>query len=203
LLIHELAHQRVWVRDDVRFNESYASFVAERGSARWFADKGQGGLLAEARSRRAGVRRWRTLLLAVRDELQIVYAARVPETVRASARDKVYAALQACYLTGIERYGNGSLDDEMARVNNAYLISVSTYDDFQGAFGVLFTESGEQWEGFHAEVQRLGEMSGPERDAALRRLGEQHVAGARDQDHTDQVQCEALSGHGLGRKSLG
>ena len=37
LLFHELAHSKVWVNNDVAFNESFASFVGLQGTRQWLS----------------------------------------------------------------------------------------------------------------------------------------------------------------------
>ena len=40
LLIHEMAHQQVFVKNDTLFNESFASFVEDAGSLQWIKKNG-------------------------------------------------------------------------------------------------------------------------------------------------------------------
>lgn len=40
LIFHELAHQRVYVKDDTSFNESFASFVEQEGTRQWRSARG-------------------------------------------------------------------------------------------------------------------------------------------------------------------
>ena len=59
LMFHELAHQRVYVKDDTTFNESFAVAVEEEGVRRWLEAEGRGGELAAlraAQAAQAGVR---------------------------------------------------------------------------------------------------------------------------------------------------
>src|SRR5690606_562277 len=44
-LFHELAHQKVYVKNDTQFNESFATAVAEIGVERWFAARKEPQLL--------------------------------------------------------------------------------------------------------------------------------------------------------------
>lgn len=40
VIFHELAHQRVYVKDDTEFNESFANFVEQEGTRQWRAHQG-------------------------------------------------------------------------------------------------------------------------------------------------------------------
>ncbi len=65
-IFHELAHQKLYVKDDTAFNESYASFVAEQGFARmargaWTGAAVRPGACARRRIHSARTRSARTL----------------------------------------------------------------------------------------------------------------------------------------------
>ena len=47
LIFHESAHGRIWIKGDVAFNESFASFVAEQGLAQWLDKFGFQGSKAQ------------------------------------------------------------------------------------------------------------------------------------------------------------
>ena len=44
-------HQRLWVADDVRLNEAFASFVGEQGARQWFAVQGRSDEFAAHRQK--------------------------------------------------------------------------------------------------------------------------------------------------------
>jgi len=79
-VIHELAHSRLFVGGQVRFNESYANFVGAVGTARFFCTRPGGGsdtvkcLRAESRWR--DMVRFSDFLDPVVDELQALYSRR-------------------------------------------------------------------------------------------------------------------------------
>ena len=55
LLIHETAHRRLWVADDVPLNEAFASFVGEEGARQWFAVQGPVRRVRGASAKAGGV----------------------------------------------------------------------------------------------------------------------------------------------------
>lgn len=196
LLIHEIAHQRIWVKDDVAFNESFASFVARAGTQAWF---GRHERLEEFHAYRASVAEWRRLrglLLAAKAALEIAYAD-PDEQRRAVDKQRILEGLRTCYVERRHSLGEGRFDAVLAHVNNAYFVSIGTYEDHQGAFENLFREVDGQWAAFFEAVDRLAELAERERGARLTRLSHQQVADRRDYDDTDQVQCEAFLSHRL------
>lgn len=77
-LIHELSHNHLFVSGQVRFNESFATFVGRAGAVEFFCGREGGGpdtlrcLRAEARWR--DVQRWSVFVDGLIADLQSVYA---------------------------------------------------------------------------------------------------------------------------------
>jgi predicted aminopeptidase len=195
LLIHELAHGVVWLPGDVRFNESYATFAGTRGAQQWLA--GEADVPADATGGRAWPRLTR-LLVATRSRLDAVYAAPSSDVERRDRKAAVLAAARACYAEQRERLGNGRYDALMAGLNNASLLAIATYEDLVPAFARLFSALGGDWRAFHASVAALADLPEEERTArlaALMRSAEDDVADQADDDHAEDIQCEALDRH--------
>ena len=73
LLIHETAHRRLWVADDVPLNEAFASFVGEEGARQWFAIQGRTDEFAAHGQRQAEWRRLTGLLMEAKTRLAALY----------------------------------------------------------------------------------------------------------------------------------
>jgi predicted aminopeptidase len=195
LLLHELAHGVVWLPGDVRFNESYATFVGMRGAEQWL------GLTGSAPPDTHASRAWprlTALLRATRSRLESVYEGASSGVQRRAGKAAVLAAARACYAEQRERLGNGRYDDFMAGLNNASLLAIATYEDLVPAFARLFGALGGDWRAFHASVQALADLPHAERAARLHRLmrsAKDDVADQADDDHAEDVQCEALDRH--------
>lgn len=191
LLLHELAHGEVWVKDDVAFNESFASFVAEQGMREWFA--ANPATLDQWQADRQAWARLRALLLALRDALEHAYAQPTP---RIEDKQRLFAAARTCYANARQTLGNGRYDALMQRLNNALLVSVSTYADWMQAFAQLFSEQQGNWPAFFAAVDALGERDPSTRQARLQTLTQQQIDQGRNDDDANQIECEALAHHG-------
>lgn len=194
LLIHEIAHQRVWVKGDVAFNESFASFVARMGARQWFHERER---LEELRAHRASIAEWRRLrglLIEAKAMLEIAYA-NSNEDQRALDKRNVLDALQTCYIEQLDRLGAGRYDAVLQRVNNAFLVSITTYEDHQPAFAALYRQSDGDWLEFFNAVDDVASLSDDARNERLTSLTHQQIAHGRDNDDTDQVQCEAFLRH--------
>lgn len=219
LLIHELAHSRVWVKDDAPFNESFASFVGRQGARAWFEKQGRG---ADFETHLAGEAEWaraRTLLEETRAQLEWAYTQPQPDLWKRQEKARIIAAASGCLARMSEETGNAGYQRLTERLNNAYLASLATYSDQQPAFAVLFADAGSDWGLFFRAVDNLAGLGQEARQAEvealvgrsrlhtrsrlLNRSGQDQVAAEGDDAGADQVQCEALAGHGLDAEFAG
>jgi len=201
LLIHELAHSRVWVKDDAPFNESFASFVGREGAKAWFAGQGRAAEFDAHLAAEADWARARDLLEETRAALEAAFAAQETDAWKRSAKAQILTAAAGCLAEMTEATGNDGYQRLASRLNNAYLASLATYSDQQPAFAVLFADAGGVWEAFFDAVDVLANLGAEQRqkriEALLVRSGKEQVAADGDDQGADQVQCEALAGHGL------
>lgn len=206
LLLHELAHSEVWVKGDVAFNESFASFVGGQAALQWFARDGREAQHAAHVARRAQWLRFRDFALDAKAYLLDVHA-KSPETsdsqVQSERRDRAYAVIRSCYQTHKSRLGGGRFDALMAdEFNSAYLVSLSTYANWQPAFAQIFAQTGEDWPAFFAATMELADLPPEVRQSRMttlkaRRLADEPIHTGTDDQDADQVDCEAFADHGL------
>lgn len=174
LIFHELSHQVVYADNDSRFNEAFATTVELEGVRRWLNDRGEAEKLGRLRTGLERQRQFLDLLGEIRGRLRHLYAAggekeELREKKRAilrSARDD-YLALKAEWdgFDGFDKFFDGGL-------NNAKLVSVSTYQDLVPAFRRLLADLENDLPAFYREVGRLATLEPEER---LRALGAQTV----------------------------
>jgi predicted aminopeptidase len=200
LLFHELAHSRVWIKGDATFNESYASFVGREGLRRWLESQGRD---AEFDAHENGQQAWlraRRLLERAREGLTTIYESDIGDQEKRAEKERVFAAAGGCLEDYARETGNDGYRNLIERLNNAYLASLATYSDLVPAFAALFLEEAGDWARFHGRVESLGELD----EAGRRRWSsEEQVTAERNDDGADQIQCEALSGHGFDGESTG
>ncbi|MFU8876716.1 MAG: aminopeptidase, partial [Wenzhouxiangellaceae bacterium] len=99
LIFHELAHQRLFVRGDTTFNESYASAVERAGLERFLEHHPEhhpdpGRPAPGFDDMEAAFNR---MLLDFRDRLQALYARDLPEAEMRRAKQACFEQLQQCY----------------------------------------------------------------------------------------------------------
>jgi predicted aminopeptidase len=174
LLFHELAHQRLYVRGDSAFNESFAVAVELEGVRRWLATRGEAARYAgylESRRRRD---EWQRLLLDYRARLDNLYRSALDEEAKREAKRALYGALARDYGELKTRWGGyDGFDAWMQEINNAKLAAVGLYHRFVPAFQVLLERHQGDLAAFYAACERLARLPGQQRHAALAALAEE------------------------------
>ncbi len=171
LLFHELAHQLVYVEDDSRFNESFATVVEVEGVRRFLAATGREAAELE---RYLGAQRreeqFVELVLSYRDRLQAMYDGDgTPESKR-RRKAELFAELEAAYRDLRASWGEAgaSYDRWFEReLNNARLVSVGTYHDFVPGFEAILARHGGDLVAFYGAVRELMALDPAEREARL------------------------------------
>src|SRR3546814_13285925 len=95
-LFHELAHQKLYIRHDTRFNESFAEFVGEEGLREYQAQRAM-PLAADVEGRRARSEQFSKLVLATRDELAALYRAPLSADVQRTSKAGGFDELPRLY----------------------------------------------------------------------------------------------------------
>jgi predicted aminopeptidase len=168
LIVHELAHQRLFVAGDTAFSEAYATTVERAGLDRWLNERGD----PEARQRNERGRRlnaeFTQLLLDARRDLAELYASRRSDEARRAAKQDRFAALDQAILAFAERPGAaGYAAWARAGLNNADLALRATYEQGTRAFGALLAEYDHDFARFHTAVEALADQGRDARDAFL------------------------------------
>lgn len=172
-LFHELAHQKLYVKHDTRFNESFAEFVGEEGLREYQAQHVI-PLAMDLDQRRSRSEQFSKLVLATREQLANLYREPLSVEVMRARKATVFDELRDRYaqLRDQQWGGKGWYDRffAVAPLNNARLLPFGLYDDEIPAFAVLFADSGRDWPRFFAAAERLAALDIEQRRLELQRL---------------------------------
>lgn len=173
LVFHELAHQRVYLKGDSTFNESYATAVERIGLERWLDARIASGADPRLREtwREHSARRadFLALLRRHRESLERLFASGLPDAEKLAGRDAVFAALQADYAALRERWGGFAGYDRWfgQRLTTAHLASVAAYNDLVPAFEALLAREAGDLTRFHRAAEALAKLPAPQRKQSL------------------------------------
>ena len=156
LLMHEMAHQQVFVKNDTLFNESFASFVEDAGSLQWIKRNGDSDdliLYEEKKRKRDEVGE---LLRSSRENLEILYSQNLEKKETALLKEKIFLKLRTRLLRlKDERDGLNDYNNWVLQINSAWLAAFSLYDRYKPFFKSVFVKSNSDWITFYEEVRKL------------------------------------------------
>ncbi|MEM7405790.1 MAG: aminopeptidase [Pseudomonadota bacterium] len=172
VMFHELAHQQLYIEDDSKFNEAFATAVQRIGQRRWLEAHGQPGAverLAQAQHRQL---EFAALLRRHRAQLASLYeSGERPERMRKEKR-RIFAALRAAYDELEASWDGGPVYRGFfsTDLNNARLVAVATYLDLVPAFEQLAREQDGDLNAFYAAAAALGALDPVRRAERLQAL---------------------------------
>ncbi len=175
LIIHELAHQQLYVADDSTFNESFATFVEREGLRRWQNDKSvshETDLVQQMALRAQRRRDFLDLLNNTKTGLLTLYASGKSESEMRSEKQQHFEQMKSDYSQLKQTWGGyQGYDGWFSRpLNNARLAAVGTYNDYLPAFSALFELSGDDFRTFYRASRELAEMPREKRNKRLSEL---------------------------------
>jgi predicted aminopeptidase len=144
LVFHELAHQRVYLKGDTTFNESFAVTVEEEGVRRWLEAEGRGSELAALRSARLRRQEFAARVAQARERLAKVYQEKITEEAMLARKREEYDRLRADYPVTVP-----------AEPNNAYLVSIALYTQLVPEFERLLAGCGGELREFYDSVEAI------------------------------------------------
>jgi predicted aminopeptidase len=159
LIFHELAHQRLYVKGDTTFNESFAVTVEEEGVKRWLEAVGRSGELEAMRAARLRRQEFALRVAQTRELLSTVFRENTPEEKMLARKAEEWAKLRRDYPNIVP-----------VEPNNAYLVSIALYTQLVPEFERLLASCGGDLREFYERVQSLTAGGGDVR-AALRSAG--------------------------------
>lgn len=143
LIIHELAHQEFYKSGDSRFSEGFAVTVERAGVLRWLDSLGRKDQIGRA------IRGWNETdkmvdrMLRARKDLAAAYRTNQDSTFMLRQKDSI--------LTDLEH----DLNIKNKRLNNAYLVPISTYHSLIPWFQEILDSCGGDFRKFYEKVKKF------------------------------------------------
>ena len=167
-LIHEMAHQVLFVAGDTSFNESFAVFVEQEGLRQYLNQE-----LEQAK--KTSTERYQKYLQEQKDrelfrnmingafvQLQKVYESESSDETKRIQKSKIFATLKENYAAKKKEFRVLSYDAWFARdLNNAHLLGVRRYQNNVSHFAQIFEQQHQEWTLFFDEVKKLADSPAP------------------------------------------
>lgn len=169
VIFHELAHQRLYLKGDATFNESFASAVERAGIEAWIekhGDEAQKTRWLEYRNRQVD---FNALLSRTRQKLQKLYQFGAGQATMAGQKAAIFAELRLEY-EGLKATWNNysGYDGWIAQeLNNAHFALHATYENGTAEFECLFRQNNADFEAFYAAATEISQWEQELRSAWL------------------------------------
>ena len=169
-IFHELAHQKLYIKGDTAFNESFATAVANTGIRRWLESRNDTAAISRIAQDRQLRQSITSLIGSTREELDILYRSGLDTRDKRARKRELLDALSAQVVALLEQNGADAANWTAQPVNNARLASFGLYEGGQAAFEKLLEDCSDELDCFYVEAQRLAKLDRDERSALLERL---------------------------------
>jgi predicted aminopeptidase len=167
MLFHEIAHQRVYFKDDTELSESFATAVEQRGVEVWLEARDQTEALKRYREGLARQGSFAALIARQRDRLSTLFAGDAEVAELRESKSEAYTQMRREYeLLRSGWNGVGDYDGWFRDAfNNARLVALTSYQRYvpglRYRIGILGLPA------FYAEMDSLAELDAETRKARL------------------------------------
>jgi predicted aminopeptidase len=172
LIIHEKAHEVLYVKNDTAFNEAFAGFVGQTGQQLWVAKHyGEDGVKKNLEQEKRGDE-FGSLIIGVRNELRTLYKKDIAPDQMRLEKNKIFADMRGKYVRLKESWGGDrGYDAWFAKnLNNADIVGENEYKDLMPFFKKLFELSGKNFPVFYEKARTIADLPRIERYLEIEKI---------------------------------
>ena len=176
VLIHEMAHQVVYINNDTSFNESFAVFVEQEGLRQFLRYADEKAILGKDRAElyqlylKASKDRelFRHLINSTFEEMDELFSSELANAEKLRRKQQLFDDLRENYKSVKNEFRVLSYDNWFEKdLNNNHLLGVKRYHSNVDKFERLFDQHGKDWREFFQVVRELAAESLKERNRRL------------------------------------
>ena len=176
VLIHEMAHQVVYINNDTSFNESFAVFVEQEGLRQFLRYADEKAILDKDREKlfqwylKASKDRelFRHLINSTFEEMDELFSSELANAEKLRRKQQLFDDLRENYKSVKNEFRVLSYDSWFEKdLNNNHLLGVKRYHSNVDKFERLFDQHGKDWREFFQVVRELAAESLKERNRRL------------------------------------
>jgi predicted aminopeptidase len=156
LIFHELSHQKIYIKNNTRFNEAFATVVGEQGAIFWLQKTNRESLLKQYKERLSVQADFIDLVKNTKNKLKKLYKTSFSDDVRRTRKQLIFEAMKQDYEYLKTSKWNGKAWYKRwfnTPINNARLVSIATYYDLVPGFIKLFEACDQNFMRFYEQVQ--------------------------------------------------
>ena len=164
LLFHEMAHQKIYIKNDSKFNEAFATVVAKEGVFRWQLKNNEQHRIEKYQTQLYIKAQFYKLLRESRTELKEIYQRNITDEEKRILKKKTFQNLKAKYIQFKQENATVNYDRWMEKdLNNAHLSLIATYNAYAPYFERKLAENKGKLELFYKEINQLAQYDDSER----------------------------------------
>ncbi|MDX2417637.1 MAG: aminopeptidase [Xanthomonadales bacterium] len=170
-LFHELAHQRLYIKNDGLFNEGYANFVEETGVKAWLKLNEQQDELDKWLQLQKVSKDFSRLVGKTRIQLTGLYRSSQADTAMRQKKAEIFSAFRDDYQRLSDEKWQGKPYYSawfQEPLNNARFALYNTYEGSLCAFQGLWNKSAGDWQKFHQLAEQKSGLPKDERQQWLK-----------------------------------
>ena len=171
-IFHELAHQKLYIKGDTEFNESFATAVADIGIKRWLERRDELANIDAYQRNRELRQSMMRLVDEAKVELRALYESELDDELKRSRKQASLDALSAAAARLAEDSGPGAVNWLAAPLNNARLASLGLYEGRQDVFRKILRDCDGELVCFYAESRKLADLDKEERERRLDQMAD-------------------------------
>lgn len=177
LLIHEISHRLIYIKDDTKFNENFASAVAVLGAEQWYRKQNNKRLYMAYQKHKQRYQNVVRFLLNFKTRLAKVYDDKTKtDNEKYLLKNKLFEQLTRDYTLFKERNGvDKRYDERVLSMNNASLSTLANYQELVPGFIALFDQQNGNWTKFYEQVERLAVLDKTVRHQTLVNLTKHNI----------------------------
>jgi predicted aminopeptidase len=173
LVIHELTHATVYFPGESNFNESYASFVEEIGTEKFYqkydSEKTK-SILEKRNKRRAESNFIISEVKKTAEKLKIVYAnENLSDTEKISMKGKIIEEYKQSIIESKAKFEKFDIEKfKLQKMNNENFIGILRYHSGVKFFKETFAKLDGDFSKFHIEIQKVKNLTKEDREKLLK-----------------------------------
>ena len=157
VIFHELAHQKIYIKDDTEINEAFADSVAEIGMRRWLARNKNQSSYEQFEENQVVEDDFADLVLRYRNQLDYLYNSDMSDAEKRLNKSAILEKMRNEYMQ-LQSAPNGSKRYDAwfaSGLNNAKLMAVVTYRKYLPGFKKILLAVDNNLHIFYGLVEKL------------------------------------------------